>query len=126
MFACSVFSLAVAAAVALAFASSSAAASRFYQCQHPATTGETAYNLKHVSAASACNVVRALAAWNVNWYTCQGHSSTVAGTPVVTVHKFRGWTLSIDFEAKTGYTLTVHRADSSFQVAGTDWPVYCS
>jgi hypothetical protein len=124
----SCFALALAAA-ALAWAGMSSAAvasSKSYECQHPTTTGQVAYNLKHVTAGTACKLVRALAVWDKPWYTCRGHSSTAAGTPVVTVDKFRGWTLSIPFEHDTGYTLTVHRDASSFQVGGTDWPVYCS
>jgi hypothetical protein len=122
----SAVALALAALALAGMSSTAAASSKFYECQHPTTTGQVAYNLKHVTAQTACTLVRALAVWDKSWYTCRGHNSTVAGKPVVTMDKFRGWTLSIVFEAKTGYTLTVHRGDSSFQVAGTDWPVYCS
>ena len=123
----------IAAAVVLAFAASGSLGSsaaqalpKLTECQHPTVTGEEAFHLKNVTAATACPVVRALAHWEyhpythiVKLYTCVG---PMKHTPKLVLHSFDGWKLSItragDFQ--------MARGSSSFDVIGTDFPLNCT
>jgi hypothetical protein len=114
----------IAALVALvAFALiSSPAAARTVECQHPLSTGMEAFNLKDVSPATACRLVIALSKWKTQWYVCTGAGSDSVGTPVIKVHRFDGWTLSVPKRS----ALLMSRGKGSFQVEGTDFPINCS
>jgi hypothetical protein len=97
---------------------------KLIECQRPVRTGEEIYDLVHVSAATACPVVRALARWEYHpishireLYLCKGPGHH---TPALVRHSFDGWriTLTSDFR--------MSRGESSFAVTGTDFPVNCS
>ena len=115
-------------AVVVAFAAltlgsmSSQAAARTVECQHPVTTGMEAFNLKHVSSATACTLAIGLSKWNAKWYVCKGASSKSVGTPVIKIHSFEGWTLTVPKHS----ALRMSRGAGSFQVEGTDFPINCS
>jgi len=123
----------IAAAVVLALAASASLGSsaaqalpKLTECQRPASTGEEAYHLKNVTAATACPVVRALAHWEYHPYTHITKLYTCVGpmkrTPKLVLHSFDGWKLSItragDFQ--------MSRGSSSFDVTGTDFPLNCT
>lgn len=123
-----------AALLALAFAASgglpAASAARAearsqIECQRPMTTGEEVFDLKNVTSAVACPVVRDLGRWeytahNISkLYRCSGPGKH---TPVLKLAQFEGWRLSL---SKTGY-FQMSRGRSSFTVIGTDFPLNCS
>jgi hypothetical protein len=114
--------VATAATIAAFVLISSPAGARTVECQHPLRTGMEAYKLKNVSSATACKLVIALSKWKTQWYVCKGAGSDSAGTPVIKVHHFEGWTLSVPKYS----ALLMSRGDSSFQVEGTDFPINCS
>lgn len=96
---------------------------KYYECQHPTTTGEEASHLRHVSPKVACAVVRELAKYVLSlktpkashsFYVCKRHR------PVLRKHRFRGWRLQI-----TAAGFTMSRGNSRFSVGGTDFPVPC-
>jgi hypothetical protein len=101
---------------------SSQAGARTVECQHPLTTGMEAFNLKHASSATACRLVIALSKWNAEWYVSKGASSNSVGTPVIKIHSFEGWKLTVPARS----ALRMSRGASSFQVEGTDFPINCS
>jgi hypothetical protein len=104
------------------------AAPTTHECQHPTVTGESAYDLVHVTATQACRVVRALArfirggaqGWRL--YRCAGRSSTSTGRPLLVIKHFDGWTLHIANRSQ----FVMSRGASSFSVIGTDFPLNCS
>ena len=119
----------VAAAFGVALAASSAGAEpKLYECQHPMVTGQEAYHLHDVSAATACAAVRELAKFVDNGakgyklYRCAGRSASNPGHPVLVIHRLDGWKLSV---AKR-YGLVMSRGHSSFAVTGTDFPLNCT
>jgi hypothetical protein len=95
------------------------------ECQRPMTTGEEAIDLKNVSAAVACPLVRDLGHWEykadniTKLYRCDGPGRH---TPVLKLARFEGWRLSV---SKAGYFQMSH-GESSFAVIGTDFPLNCS
>jgi hypothetical protein len=115
-----------AAAVALATGGAApAAVPKIYECQHPLTTGQEAYNLRHVSVKTACKLVRDLGRWeNQDHHLTQLYKCVGAGqhTPRLKKHSLEGWKLSI---TKPG-DFQMSRGRSSFDVGGTDFPVDCS
>ena len=98
------------------------AAARSVECQHPATTGEFAVNLRHVSAAAACAIVHAIPAYEAKAYRdhlkplfrCVGMKAETG------LHEFDGWHVGV-----VDYELKFWRGDSSFSVVGTDFGAYC-
>ena len=118
--------LAVAAASAgagQALSNSPVSAQKLIECQHPLVTGEEVFNLKNITAASACPVVLDLGHWegirgNIpKLYKCAGPGKH---TPVLKLHTFEGWNLAI---TNSGFQMS--RGRSSFDVGGTDFPVSC-
>lgn len=114
----------------LAFSGSSAQAAAkpvSHECQHPLVTGEEAVNVKGVSVAEACKVVRALGTYlrepaNIRkLYECAGATRKMPGRPVLLQHEFEGWKLKL-----VGYNFVMYKAGASFRVTGTDFPVNCS
>jgi hypothetical protein len=111
--------------LAMTFAAASAQAlPKLTECQHPLVTGEEAYALHDVTAATACPLVRALARWEYHppshiekLYACVGPGHH---TPKLVRRRFEGWTLSIH----NGFVMS--RGRSSFKVTGTDFPLNCS
>jgi hypothetical protein len=105
-----------------------AAMPKLHECQHPTTTGEEAYHLRHIGAQSACKAVRKLAAWlqkdhnRSHLYRCKRPHPNGAGTPVLKRHAFDGYDLRISKR----YGLVMSRGKSSFAVTGTDFPLNCS
>ncbi len=101
--------------------------SRTYECQHPTTTGEEAYDLHDISPSTACHAVRALAAWMTkghnrsHLYICKRSHPFEAGTPVLTLHHFEGYglrtTRSGEFE--------MYKGRRSFAVRGWNFPLAC-
>ena len=128
---CRRFGLLAAAALTGAVLSSSALAKpatpastlKLIECQHPLITGEEVFNLKNVTAATACPVVLDLGHWeqirgNIpKLYRCAGPGKH---TPVLKLHTFEGWSLAI---TNAGFQMS--RGHSSFDVGGTDFPVSC-
>lgn len=106
----------------------SAAMPRLYECQHPMTTGEEAFHLRHVDPHTACRVVRKLAAWlshdhnPARLYRCRRPDPNAGGTPVLKMHRFDGWRLRLS--PTDGFV--VYRGHRSFAVTGTDFPLACS
>jgi hypothetical protein len=98
-----------------------------HECQHPLTTGEEAVNVKGVSVAEACKVVRTLGTYlskpaNIRkLYECAGASPKKPGRPVLLMHEFEGWKLKLN-----GYNFVMYKPGASFRVTGTDFPVNCS
>jgi hypothetical protein len=114
----------------IAFTGSSAAAAAkpvSHECQHPLVTGEEAVNVKGVSVAEACKVVRSLGRYlskpaNIRkLYECAGASPKMPGRPVLLMNEFEGWKLKLN-----GYNFVMYKAGASFRVTGTDFPVNCS
>lgn len=105
-----------------------ASAARSYECQHPLTTGEEAFNLENVSPRIACVAVRALARYIHNGekagrlYKCVGLTQSHPGVPVLKIHRLAGWNLSI----RHSYEFVMSRSRSSFTVGGTDFPLNCT
>lgn len=98
---------------------------RRYECQHPLSTGEEAYDLYRVSPQTACSLVRRLARYKRSLehsgqlkrlYVCRGHQ------PELRQRRFAGWGISI----RHGHVFTFSRGRSHFAVTGTDFPVPCS
>jgi hypothetical protein len=100
------------------------------ECQHPLTTGQEAVNIKGVSPAAACKVVRALGVYIYGGgpnsykkiYECVGANARHPGTPKLTATEFEGWKLRLI----NGYGLQLHKPGASFRVTGTDFPINCS
>jgi len=123
----SIGTLAVLAAAALASLtlSSSAPAASPIECQHPVLTGVEVSHLKNVSSATACPVALALHSWEnkgengSKLYLCAGGPQ---GKPVLELHSFDGWALSI---GRSGY-FEMSRGRRSFDVSGTDFPLACN
>lgn len=121
--------LAVLGALAFTGSSASAAAAKpvSHECQHPLVTGEEAVNVKGVSVAEACKVVRALGTYlskpaNIRkLYECAGATRKMPGRPVLLMNEFEGWKLKL-----VGYNFVMYKAGASFRVTGTDFPVNCS
>jgi hypothetical protein len=101
---------------------------KLYECQHPTTTGQEAYHLRHISPKAACKVVRKLAAYlqkdhhRSRLYRCNRPHPNGAGTPVLKQHRFDGYMLRISKK----FGLVGSRGKSSFAVTGTDFPLNCS
>ena len=120
--------LTAAAALALALPASSLAAPKLYECQHPTSTGQEAYQLVNVSPATACAAVRQLAAFVDNGakgyklYRCAGRTATNPGRPVLLISRLGVWKLHVAHR----YGLVMSRGDSSFAVTGTDFPLNCT
>jgi hypothetical protein len=116
----------VVAALAACFWASGAQAARLtlIECQHPMVTGEEAYALKNVTAATACPVVLILGRWEgvsgniARLFKCVGPGKH---TPVLELKTFAGWQLAI---TSSGFRMS--RGTSSFEVTGTDFPLNCS
>jgi hypothetical protein len=104
-----------------------AAKPKSYECQHPLTTGQEAINVKGVSPKEACKVVRALGRFlakpgNIEaLYECAGATPKKPGRPVLLLHEFEGWKLTL-----VKYNFVMHKPGASFRVTGTDFPVNCS
>jgi hypothetical protein len=120
--------LALLCAAAIAGSPARAAAKpKSYGCQHPMTTGQEAVNVKGVSPREACKVVRALGRFlskpaNIEkLYECAGATRQHPGRPVLLMHEFEGWKLTL-----RRYNFIMHRPGASFRVTGTDFPVNCS
>ncbi len=119
--------LALVAVLMLASAPASAAKPVVHECQHPLTTGEEAVNVKGVSVAEACKVVRALGTYlskpaNIRkLYECVGDTSRHPGRPKLLMHEFEGWKLKL-----VNYAFVMYKPGASFRVTGTDFPVNCS
>lgn len=100
---------------------------KYYECQHPMTTGQEAVNVKGVSPKQACKVVRALGRFlskpaNIEkLYECAGATPRKPGRPVLLMHEFEGWKLTL-----VGYDFVMHKPGASFRVTGTDFPINCS
>jgi hypothetical protein len=109
-------------------ATQQASAVKTYQCQHPLTTGEEAFNLKNVSPKTACVAVRALAGFirrgerAGRLYKCVGLTESHPGYPVLKIHRFDGWNLHI----RHRYEFVMSRGKSAFTVGGTDFPLNCT
>jgi hypothetical protein len=125
------FAAIAAAAISLVLALSAGSAMAqpaMHQCQHPVTTGEEAYNLHGIDAATACGVVRDLSHWLTNasnqWhlYRCQMADNGWNGRPILKIHRYDGYRLSI---VKT-YYLEMSRGRSSFAVTGDGFPLNCN
>ncbi|HEV3320741.1 MAG TPA: hypothetical protein VG147_00950 [Solirubrobacteraceae bacterium] len=121
---CLLGALAAAVGVSLTV-SAPAPAAKYIECQHPVGTGVEISHLRHVSSATACPVALSLYRWEnkddhmPKLYKCAGNPP---GTPVLKLHTFDGWGLSI---AKSGY-FEMSRGQSSFYVTGTDFPLACN
>ncbi len=82
-------------------------------------------HLRHITSAAACPVALALYRWEntdehgTKLYRCTG---SPAFKPVLKLHSFEGWTLSI---ARSGY-FEMSRGQRSFAVSGTDFPLACN
>ena len=118
--------LALASAALLASAGGAHALPKLIECQRPVRTGEEIYGLRHVSAATACPVVRDLGHWE---YTPISHVKVLYGctgagghTPVLRLRHFEGWRLSIT----SGGDFRMSRGRRSFAVTGTDFPLNCT
>lgn len=123
---------AIAVAAFQLFGAEASGAPKLIECQHPVRTGEEAYNLRNVSAETACAVVLDLGHWEYRpghvrqhiseLYTCVGRSKRSPGTPALKMRTFEGWRLSLtpqgDFQ--------MSRNASSFDVTGTDFPLNCT
>jgi hypothetical protein len=120
--------LALAAVLMLAGAPARAAKPIVHECQHPLVTGEEAVNVKGVSVAEACKVVRALGTYlskpaNIRkLYECAGESAKQPGRPVLLMHEFEGWKLKL----ANGFNFVMYKPGASFRVTGTDFPINCS
>jgi hypothetical protein len=116
---------ALAAAAVFLTMTAPAPAAKYIECQHPVVTGVEVSRLSHVSSATACRVALSLYRWEnsddhiTKLYKCVGGP---AGRPVLEMHSFDGWALSI---AKSGY-FQMSRGQSSFDVSGTDFPLACN
>ena len=119
--------LAVLGLLLLSGTSAAAAKPVSHECQHPLVTGEEAVNVKGVGVAKACQVVRSLGRYlskpaNIRkLYECAGATSKKPGRPVLLMHEFEGWKLTL-----VGYNFVMHKPGASFRVTGTDFPVNCS
>jgi hypothetical protein len=107
----------------------SATAASVIECQHPVTTGVEIGRLKHVTAVTACPVALALYRYENSGrkpfvYGCR-RPATKNGvrTPYLRFHAFDGWHMTLS--GRYDYTFTFSRADASFIVGGTDFPVSC-
>lgn len=114
--------------VLLGTAAAATASTKMFECQHPTTTGEEAYDLQHVSGHTACKVVRKLAEWLYEdhhvdaLYRCKRPNSHSTGTPVLKQHSFDGWRLHISPHG----SFVMSRGERSFKVIGTDFPLNCT
>jgi len=121
---CLLGALAAAGAVSL-MEGAPASAATYVECQHPVVTGVEVSHLTHVSSATACSAALALYSWEntgnhgAKLYKC---ASNPLGRPVLKLHSFDGWTLSL---VKSGY-FQMSRGRSSFYVSGTDFPIACN
>jgi hypothetical protein len=108
--------------------SASASKPKSYECQHPLVTGQEAVNPKGISPKQACKVVRALGKFlstNANiekLYECAGATRNKPGRPVLLMHEFQGWKLTLHKQ----YDFIMHKPGASFRVTGQDFPVNCS
>ncbi len=115
-------------AFTLATSESAMAKERSYECQHPPTTGEEAYDVHRVSRSTACTAVLALARFineengAPHLYRCQGLTIHHAGVPVLKLHHFDGWHLHI----ADRYGFVMSRGQRWFSVGGTDFPLNCT
>lgn len=106
------------------------ASARTVECQHPVTTGELAVNVRHVSAAVACGIVRAIPGYEAKshrehltpLFRCVGGNRVTGQVshPVTALHHFRRWRVGV-----VDGLLKFWRGDSSFSVSGTDFGAYC-
>jgi hypothetical protein len=120
--------LALLCVAALAGAPAQAASKpKSYECQHPLVTGQEAVNPKGISPKEACKVVRALGRFlstdaNIEkLYECAGATRNKPGHPVLLMHEFEGWKLTLRH-----YDFIMHKPGASFRVTGQDFPVNCS
>ena len=115
-------------AFTLAVSQPAIAMGKTYECQHPVTTGQEAYDVHHVSRSSACMAVRALARFineengGGRLYRCKGLTRHHAGVPVLKMHHFDGWHLHI----ANRYGFVMSRGHRWFAVGGTDFPLNCT
>jgi len=110
-----------------AVGTAAAAGPKYYECQHPLTTGEEAVNPKGISPKEACKVVRSLGSFlgkpgNIEkLYECRGATARKPGRPVLLMNEFEGWKLKL-----ANYDFIMYKPGASFRVTGTDFPVNCS
>lgn len=99
------------------------AASRRLGCGRP-PGGIWITDLQRVSTSSACTTFHKFEAWHAHFYRCAGASTHPfrLGYPVLTIHSFDGWHLSIRHK----FYFTMSRGVSSFEIVGfSDAPIGC-